>query len=233
MGAQFVISKLLRPAAGRFYLIGDFSSVSGTQVELVALCNATSLDEPFTAFTYPISDGTNTTQYPEATEILQFYRTSSFALALSGFNASALPEGTAFPIDVLPDSVDRAFLQCINSTIASTIPIMDPPQSPISSVTATMMILVCVIGIMSAIAVFTWLIWRMVVAIKRRAAMEAGQTQPDGDDQPSPLQQNSSSLRLRSPFSKSQAFTLMTVLSALLVTSVAIYGAIMLVSFVH
>ena len=87
---------------------------------MTANCNATSLNEPFTALMYPTPDGTNTTKYPKATEIIQFYRASSFALSLSGFNASALPEGTVSAEAALPDLVDRAFLQCINSTIACT-----------------------------------------------------------------------------------------------------------------
>ena len=128
MGAQFVISKPLGPNAGRFYLIGDSSSVSVAQVALTANCNATSLDEPFTALMYPIPDATNITHYPEAIDIIQFYRASSFALSLSGFNSSVLPEGTVFADAALPNSVDRVFLQCINSTIGSTIPIMDAPD---------------------------------------------------------------------------------------------------------
>ena len=232
MGAHFVTSNLLGPDAGRFYLIGDFSSVSVVQVELVNHCNATSLDEPFTAFTYPIYDGTNTTRYPEATEIIQFYRASSFALALSGFNASALPEGAVSVIDVLPDSVDRAFLQCINSTIASTIPIMDNPKRPMNSAAPSAIIIIGMICTLSAITVCTWLIWRMVAAIKRRAATEAMQTQSGRVNQPSPPRQIYGSLRSQLSFSNSQAFTLMTALATMLVTSVAIYGSIVLVSFV-
>ena len=125
MGAQFLISKPLGSGVGRFYLIGDLSSVSVAQAALTVNCNATSADEPFTALIYPTPDGTNITHYPETTEIIQFYRTSSFALALSGFNASVLPEGTVSANAALPNSVDRVFLQCINSTIASTIPISD------------------------------------------------------------------------------------------------------------
>ena len=128
MGAQFVVSKPLGPDAGRFYLIGDSSSVPLVQAALVTSCNATNLDEPLTKLVYPIPDRTNITNYPDATEIIQFYRASSFALALDGFNASALPDTTLSAVDALPASVDRAFLECINSTIASTIPIMDAPK---------------------------------------------------------------------------------------------------------
>jgi len=132
-GAQFVTSKPLGPTAARFYLIGDSSSVSVAQVALMANCSATSLDEPFTALVYPITDGTNTTHYPKTTEIIQFYRASSFALSLSGFNASELPEGTVSAVVALPDSVDRSFLECINRTIASTIPIMDASEKHATS----------------------------------------------------------------------------------------------------
>jgi len=155
MGAQLVISKPLGADAGRFYLIGDSSSASVAQVALTANCNATSLNEPFTALMYPIPDGTNTTHYPESTEIIQFYRASSFALSLRGFDVSTLPEGTASADAALPVSVDRAFLQCINSTIASTIPILDAsnrhtlPPAVIQTVICSAVIGVLLIGVVS------------------------------------------------------------------------------------
>ena len=135
MGAQLVASKSLGPDVGQFYIIGDSSSVSLADLALNVNCNTTDL-APYTNLTNPVPDaeGTNTTFYPKATEIIQFYRASSFALALVGFNASALPAfsddapyvGT--PLDTLPDYVDRPLLQCMNSTIAFIIPIMDPPH---------------------------------------------------------------------------------------------------------
>jgi len=147
MGAQFVVSKPLGPDAGRFYLIGDSSSVSLVQAALITSCNATGLNEPFTKLVYPIPNGANTTNYPDATEIIQFYRASSFALALDGFNASALPDTTLSAVDALPASVDRAFLQCINSTIASTVPIMDAPQKfKLSSDAIIYIVFGCIIG---------------------------------------------------------------------------------------
>jgi hypothetical protein len=187
MGAQLVASKLLGPSAGQFYLIGDSSSVSLVDTALVVNCNTTDLI-PFTNLTntVPDSDSSNTMFHPKATEIVQFYRASSFALALVGFNASVLPAVSdsapyaGIPLDALPDYVDRPLLQCINRTIAFIIPIMDSPQK--HKLTTGEIIGIVIGSIVAALALLILCGW----CYERRKQKNLKNSETDGPIPPQP-----------------------------------------------
>ncbi|KAH7100367.1 hypothetical protein BKA62DRAFT_620146 [Auriculariales sp. MPI-PUGE-AT-0066] len=132
MSTEIVVSKSLGREAGVFYLVGDSSSVALVFSAIVANCNATNLDQPLATLTYPLPAGATNVTMPDTEEIIQYYRASSFALALEGYNSSvatAPSESQAYAGPVgLPASVDASFLQCINATTAEFVPIMDAPE---------------------------------------------------------------------------------------------------------
>jgi hypothetical protein len=74
--------------------------------------------------------------YPE--QAVQYYRASSFALTLDGYNntaslASNQPpdNNTAPPVMAdtpLPTSLNTTFLQCVNATTAFALPVVNAPH---------------------------------------------------------------------------------------------------------
>ena len=109
----------------KYYLIGDLDSVVSITASTVDWCHT--VPKWPSAF----SPSTNGSLRPE--NVLQYYRSSSFALAFKGYNNSfALPplntstnlfhEQSSPPPDIVRYS---AFLKCINETIATALPILD------------------------------------------------------------------------------------------------------------
>ncbi|KAF8316534.1 hypothetical protein DL93DRAFT_2166006 [Clavulina sp. PMI_390] len=112
-----------------FHLIGDEDSVRAVLDVLVTSdCDVANLTiVPF--------DLTNTSQ-PSPESVVQYYRSSSFALTLDGYNNTAeslgnMPSSNSSAPPNIPDtpiptnSTDFSFLTCINNTISEALPIMD------------------------------------------------------------------------------------------------------------
>ena len=74
-----------------------------------------------------------------AEQIIQYYRASTFALGLDGYNnTAALPSNmplsnTSAPIPLsddtpLPSNLNRTFLACVNTTVGASVPLIDNPK---------------------------------------------------------------------------------------------------------
>ena len=109
----------------RYYLIGDIESVVSITASMVDWCHTVPVWPSVFA---PMTNGS---LRPE--NVLQYYRSSSFALAFKGYNNSfALPPlNTSTSLSheqssPLPDVVQYSrFLKCINETIANALPLLD------------------------------------------------------------------------------------------------------------
>ncbi|KAL5489864.1 hypothetical protein ACEPAI_4696 [Sanghuangporus weigelae] len=113
-----------------FRLVGDNSSVTRVFDALVANCSIVNLSSTITAFSPAPS------AWPLPEQILQYYRASSFALSLDGYNNTAtLPVNAApasndsllsqFPDAPFPSGLNMTLLECINSTIGASVPLAD------------------------------------------------------------------------------------------------------------
>jgi hypothetical protein len=117
------------PTIYPFNLVGDEDSVRSVLDVLVSSdCDVANLT------VVPYSSA-NTSQ-PRPENVVQYYRASSFALTLNGYNntvelPSNMPSNnnTAPPnianAPLLANHTDLNFLACINSTIEESLPIMD------------------------------------------------------------------------------------------------------------
>ena len=118
-----------------YYIVGDESSVSTVLNALVSQCDVAnaSVTNTYLNGTLP-ANGTVLVTHPE--QIVQFYRASSFALALLSYNNSAtLPANApasnvsaAPPISAdtpLPVGLNMTLFACLNSTIAASVPLLD------------------------------------------------------------------------------------------------------------
>jgi len=71
---------------------------------------------------YNISDPNS----PKPEEVVQYYRASSAALVLEGYNNTAqLSDNTSLPDTPLPTNIDTNLLMCLNETIGYAIPLVN------------------------------------------------------------------------------------------------------------
>lgn len=117
------------PSLYAFDLVGDETSLRSVLDVLVSSsCDVSNL----TVVPY---DGTNTSQ-PRPESAVQYFRSSSFALTMNGYNNTAsLPsnqpaDNSTAPLNI-PDTplptnhTDMTFLACVNTTIGESLPILD------------------------------------------------------------------------------------------------------------
>lgn len=117
----------------RYCLIGDLDSVVSITASMVDWCHAA---PKWPSAFAPMA---NNSLRPE--NVLQYYRSSSFALAFKGYNNSfALPPLNASTnlfheqSSPLPDIPQYSpFLKCINETIANALPILDGWNFPMTT----------------------------------------------------------------------------------------------------
>lgn len=122
-------NSITSPAIYPFNLVGDEHSVRAVLDVLVSSsCAAANL----TVVPY---SSTNTSQ-PRPENVVQYYRASSLALTLNGYNNTAqlpshMPSNNNTAPPSIPDTplpanhTDLNFLACINSTIEESLPIMN------------------------------------------------------------------------------------------------------------
>ncbi|EJD40871.1 hypothetical protein AURDEDRAFT_115731 [Auricularia subglabra TFB-10046 SS5] len=102
-----------------YHIIGDNNSVSQVLLELESKCHV------FNSSVTPYDLTRPNNNLPGPAQIVQYYRASSFALALDSYTGS---NDSAAAL-TLPSSIDQPFLLCLNSTIAAAVPILDAPAS--------------------------------------------------------------------------------------------------------
>ncbi|KAF8608169.1 hypothetical protein BDV93DRAFT_519230 [Ceratobasidium sp. AG-I] len=114
-------------ATASYYIVGDADSVAAVMEALVSDCSVVN------ATGTPV-DNNNPTVHVE--QAVQYYRSSSFMLALSSYNdtanlpANAPADNSTAPPDTsadtpLPVGTNTTFLTCLNDTIGASVPIMD------------------------------------------------------------------------------------------------------------
>jgi len=123
-------------ATASYYIVGDADSVSAVMEALVSGCSVVNA-------TATVVDDNNPTVHVE--QAVQYYRSSSFMLALSSYNDTAnspsnapADNNTAAPpagVDTpLPSGTDTTFLNCLNTTIGDAVPIMDAAPGTLRAV---------------------------------------------------------------------------------------------------
>ena len=94
---------------------------------------------------------------PKPEEAVQYYRASSSALMLQGYNNTAqLSDDTSLPDTPLPTNIDTDLLNCLNQTIGVAIPLVDAANPTIWNFGVT--------GTAYAISSF-WLLYYLIFTI--------------------------------------------------------------------
>ncbi|KDQ56804.1 hypothetical protein JAAARDRAFT_194760 [Jaapia argillacea MUCL 33604] len=123
------------PSREIYRIIGDQTSVSSVISSLTSSCSVQN-----TSIT-PFNSSSNLGVYPLPEQITQWYRASSFGLSLDTYNNSAsllsnMPPSNSTPVlppsadTPLPPGLNQTWLQCINTTIGASLPLVDPPPKP-------------------------------------------------------------------------------------------------------
>lgn len=75
--------------------------------------------------TLPSTYNDSLTALPQPEQAVQYYRASSVALSLDGYNNTGVfgPEGS--PDTPLPSGIDTLLLACLNTTIGNAVPLVD------------------------------------------------------------------------------------------------------------
>lgn len=102
-----------------YHIIGDQTSVSQVLLALESECHV--FNSSVTPYDLSVPNAT----LPGTAQIIQYYRASSFALALDSYSGNTDSAAAL----TLPSSINQPFLLCLNSTIAAAVPILDAPAS--------------------------------------------------------------------------------------------------------
>lgn len=111
-----------------FYVISDNSTVASLLTDLKTNCSSSHLDTSKMSgapIAYNASDSTS----PPPESSVQYYRASSVALSLNGYNNSADFEAEGSNDTPIPSYVDTTLLNCLNLTIGEATPLVDAAPS--------------------------------------------------------------------------------------------------------
>ncbi|KAL5529661.1 hypothetical protein ACEPAG_5646 [Sanghuangporus baumii] len=136
-----LVTALVKPSYNTssvtYRLVGDNSSVVAVFDALVANCSVANSSSAFSTFT------PSNTVWPLPEQVVQYYRASSFALSLDGYNnTAALPanapaSNNSKPVEMadtsLPSGLNMTFLSCVNNTIGASVPLVETPKRGLSS----------------------------------------------------------------------------------------------------
>ena len=94
--------------------------------------------------------------WPVPEQVVQYYRASSFALSLDGYNnTAALPSNApasndSSPVQMadtpFPSGLNTTFLECVNSTTAASVPLLDASKKKFSPAEITGLIFAGIAG---------------------------------------------------------------------------------------
>ncbi|KZV86265.1 hypothetical protein EXIGLDRAFT_840896 [Exidia glandulosa HHB12029] len=104
-----------------YFLLGDEDSVADVAERVKASCSA--IVSPAVVLNYNYTSGSDIEISSESWGVVEWYRGSTFALALEGYNS------TDTLINISP-TLDSPFFTCLNTTISTNLPLL-PLSNPI------------------------------------------------------------------------------------------------------
>lgn len=106
-----------------YHLIADNTTVTDLIGDITTDCSA-NLDTSKTS-TVPSNYNDTDPSSPQPESAVQYYRASSVALTLDGYNNTAALEDAGAADTPLPSNIDTTLLQCLNTTIGAAVPLVD------------------------------------------------------------------------------------------------------------
>jgi hypothetical protein len=128
-----------------FRVVADNTTVVSLISSIAANCSSTLGNT--TAITPTTYNGSSTGP-PHPEQAIQYYRASSVALTLDGYNNSGALGQEGTPNTPLPSNIDTNLLNCLNDTIGATVPLIDGAMG-------------LVVGALSNVGIvaLVWIVW--------------------------------------------------------------------------
>lgn len=104
-----------------FRIVADNSSVTSLIQDIVANCSSV-LNSPSTIAPTNYNDSLTA---PKPEQVIQYYRASSVALTLDGYNNTGALEADGTPNTPLPSTIHTNLLDCLNFTTAEAVILID------------------------------------------------------------------------------------------------------------
>ncbi|KAF7314315.1 hypothetical protein MKEN_00904100 [Mycena kentingensis (nom. inval.)] len=101
-------------------ILADNTTVVALITDISANCSDLTTGVPT-----PASWDDEGTAPPQPEQMVQYYRASSIALSLDGYNNTAIFEAEGTPDVALPSGIDAVLLDCVNQTIGAAAPLID------------------------------------------------------------------------------------------------------------
>lgn len=103
-----------------FRLVADNTTVVDLIPAITSNCSS-SLSNPSSIVATPYNDSLPA---PKPEEAIEYYRASSVALTLDGYNNTGSLEAEGTPDTPLPTNIDTTLLNCLNQTIGAAVPLI-------------------------------------------------------------------------------------------------------------
>ncbi|KAJ7032372.1 hypothetical protein C8F04DRAFT_1107427 [Mycena alexandri] len=105
-----------------FRVLADTTTTQYLITDIFANCSGSLVSSA--GATMPIAYNDNATDLPQPEQIVQYYRASSVALSLDGYNNIAIFLADGAPDIPLPSGIDTTLLDCLNQTIGLATPLI-------------------------------------------------------------------------------------------------------------
>ncbi|KAI0266215.1 hypothetical protein BC834DRAFT_875947 [Gloeopeniophorella convolvens] len=105
-----------------FHILADNSTVASLITSIKANCSSDLSNSGTSTTPSPYTENTTS---PRPEQAIQYYRASSVALTLDGYNNTAALGNGSTPNVPLPSGVDTKLLDCLNNTIGEAVPLVD------------------------------------------------------------------------------------------------------------
>ncbi|KAJ7185213.1 hypothetical protein C8R46DRAFT_1059782 [Mycena filopes] len=108
--------------ASVFRILADNTTTTDLINDIFANCSISLTSSA--AATLPSAYDETSTQPPQPEQVVQYYRASSIALSLDGYNNTAIFGDEGTPDVALPSNIDATLLDCLNQTIGLAAPLI-------------------------------------------------------------------------------------------------------------
>ncbi|KAJ7935676.1 hypothetical protein B0H13DRAFT_1949166 [Mycena leptocephala] len=131
-----------------FRILADLSTTTDLVSDILANCSTSLSNSSISAAGSPASYNDSSTSPPQPEQVVQYYRASSVALSLDGYNNTSVFEADGTPDVPLPSGIDTTLLDCLNQTIGLAVPLIGGVGSQWATIPSH-------VGLMSVV----WLVW--------------------------------------------------------------------------
>ncbi|KAF7346353.1 hypothetical protein MSAN_01863000 [Mycena sanguinolenta] len=132
-----------------FRILSDNTTTTNLIGAILANCSASLTNASIAAAGSPTPyNDSSTSSLPQPEQIVQYYRASSIALSVDGYNDTSIFQAEGTPDVPIPSTVDATTLDCLNQTIGLAAPLIGGVGSQWAAIPNNM-------GLLGLV----WLVW--------------------------------------------------------------------------